>query len=498
MKAIKTILTITIACLLLLSSTVVFAAPPYNSYTYNYWGEPVPAPQAYLPSKIIDGKTLGVGHFNNPSDFFVDDNNNVYILDSGNNRIVITDENWNVKKVISEFRHDGKEDTFANPQGIFVTKDGHIYVADTDNGRLVELDSNGQFVREIGPPQSDIIPADLIYRPTKLVLDSALRIYVLAQNMNQGILELDKDGIFRGFVGASRVSVNPIDYFWKLISTREQRARMELFIPTEYNNIYIDQDGFIYVTTSALSEWDIIGAVNSRSQDDRVAPVRRLNLTGTDVLRRLGFHPPVGDVAIPQLGTIRGPSMLVDVNVDDSGMYSVLDRKRGRIFTYDNDGNLLFIFGSLGNQDGTFKSPVALENLNGEILVLDSKLNNINVFTITEYGALVRDAVHLHYIGKYNESAEKWKQVLKYNSNSDLAYIGLGKALLRQDRFEEAMKNFKLGNKRDYYSKAFQYYRKEVVGEKFGTIMTCIFLLIAAIVVIRRVRGKSVKEEVGV
>ncbi len=56
-------------------------------------------------------------------------------------------------------------------------------------------------------------------------------------------------------------------------------------------------------------------------------------------------------------------SSFIDVVVDDSGRYSALDATRGRIFTYDDDGNLLYIFGGLGNQMGTFTRPVALATM---------------------------------------------------------------------------------------------------------------------------------------
>mgnify|MGYP001241815884 CR=1 FL=1 len=475
-------------CILILVCIYVFvpnkalATPPYQSYLYDFWGNVVYSPHAYLPDYVIDGKDLGVGSLNTPADLFVAEDGKIFIVDSGNNRILVTDVNLEKTDVIETFSNDGTKDGFNNPQGVYVTEEKHIYVADTDNSRIVELSEGGEFIREIGPPEGDIIPTDFVYKPMKLVLDKAKRIYVIAQNVNQGIIELNADGGFQGFMGASRVTPNMLDYIWKRISTKQQRAGMERFIPTEYNNINIDDEGFLYVTTSALSDAQIRDAINSRRQDDQVAPIRRLNLTGTDVLRRRGFYPPVGDIEFPSIGSPKGPSMLVDVAIDyDSNTYSVLDRKRGRVFTYDDDGNLLYVFGGLGEQIGTFKSPSAIDIVGDKILVLDSKLNNITIFSITEYGALIKKALHLHRIGEYDMATEKWQEVLKHNSNCELAYIGLGKTLLRQDRFSDAMENFKQGNKRDYYSKAYQYHKKEVVKENFGWILLTIVLIIVGI-----------------
>lgn len=221
------------------------------------------------------------------------------------------------------------------------------------------------------------------------------------------------DGTFRSYMGASRVALNMVDYFWKMIATREQRERMALFVPTEYNNLCIDEEGFIFVTTSALNEWDIQRTIDSRSEDDRYAPIRRLNLMGNDILRRRGYFPPVGDILIARRGSVRGPSMLVDVAVDDTvRVYSVLDRRRGRIFTYDSEGNLLYVFGAIGERFGNFRNPVALDYLDDKILVLDYETGTVTEFTVTAYGRLIRDAVHLHFIGKYDEAAACWEEVL--------------------------------------------------------------------------------------
>lgn len=492
----KLFLIVVVISILLINIDAVNAAPPYMSYTYNYWGEPVTAPQAFLPTEIIDGEYLGIGALKEPSDIFVSSNNKVYIVDSGNNRIVRLDENLVLEKVIENFTNNNMIDTFKNPQGIFVAENDHLIIADTDNSRLIELDHDGEFVREISALESDLISEGNVFRPTKLVLDKANRIYVLAQNINQGIIELDNDGMFRGFMGANRVTPNMVDFMWKRFSTAEQRGAMALFIPTEYNNITIDTEGFIYVTTNAIAESLVVNAINSRSRDERSALVRRLNPTGFDVLRRYGFYPPVGEISLSYIDDTDGISQIIDVDVGDYGIYSVLDSKRGRIFTYDLDGNLLSVFGGLGNRKGTFRNPAAIAYLNDRIIVMDKGLNRMTVFNSTEYGSLITEAVMLHHLGMYDESAEKWKGVLKFNSNYDLAYVGIGKSLLRKDQYKEAMENFRYGYSFDNYSKAFKLYRKEVIGNNLGLIMTSIFSVVLLINLYIWKRKRTQRKEV--
>ena len=45
----------------------------------------------------------GVGDFKQPNDLYVTRDGIVYILDSGNNRIIVLDDDWNVIRIIDGF-----------------------------------------------------------------------------------------------------------------------------------------------------------------------------------------------------------------------------------------------------------------------------------------------------------------------------------------------------------------------------------------------------------
>ncbi len=89
-----------------------------------------------------------------------------------------------------------------------------------------------------------------------------------------------------------------------------------------------------------------------------------------------------------------------------------------------------------------------------------------------------------------------WKGVLRQNSNFDMAYSGIGNALFLKGEYEAAMGNFKLGNNRPDYSKAYRLYRKESIEKNFGWIMLGIVLLVISIVYITvKTPEKSVAEQ---
>ena len=57
---------------------------------------------------------------------------------------------------------------------------------------------------------------------------------------------------------------------------------------------------------------------------------------------------------------------------------------------------------------------------------------------------------------------------MRLNGNYELAYIGIGRALLREGQYHQAMGYFKLTNDEKNYSKAFQEYRKIWVEDNIG------------------------------
>jgi tetratricopeptide (TPR) repeat protein len=80
--------------------------------------------------------------------------------------------------------------------------------------------------------------------------------------------------------------------------------------------------------------------------------------------------------------------------------------------------------------------------------------------------------------GRYDDSAAKWEQVLKMNGNYDQAYIGIGRAALRQGDYAKAMKYYKLKRYRTGYGKAFQFYRKDWIEINLWKIILVLVIVI--------------------
>lgn len=439
---------------------------PYETYNYDYYGDIKYTPAAYTPSKTRSGADLGCGSLDHPQDLNTDKEGNVYIADTGNNRIVITDADFQLQTVIEEFEHDGKKDTFQSPSGVYKSENHNLYIADTGNCRVVELNEKNELVQIIEDPQADILDKDYVFSPLKVAVDYADRLYVIAQNQFEGIMAFDDKGNFTGFTGTINVTISTAEKIWRKLSTKTQRSKQQLFIPTEFTGIEIDEDGFVYATN-----------VDAKGKQS----VRRLNPSGVDVIQT-GENGVSGDLDWRKKGEYSGASRIVDVVVRGNGIYSIMDSTRGRIFTYDHEGNLLYIFGGIGSQQGTFDIPTAIDTIEDQIIVLDSGKNIIDIYDATTYGKLINEAVAMRYDGDEKKAVECWEKVLKLDSNFELAYVGIGKSYLAAGKNKDAMEYFKLGNNKQYYSIAYKRYRNEILKANLSYSLTAMILLIILIV----------------
>ncbi|MDE6517281.1 MAG: hypothetical protein K2L18_05480, partial [Acetatifactor sp.] len=251
MKKIMKRIGIFLTTAVMLMSFPLTAAASDENYTYNYdWcGDVQNSPDAYTVVGVYTAVDLNLEKgFSNPSGLFAQ-GDILYICDTGNNRIIEIQrtalETYEIVRIIDSFK--GKEEgTFSGPTDIAVSEDGEIYIADKGNQRILKLDNDLNYIMEFTKPDDSALNDMLDFLPNKIVIDTAGRVYCAATGVNKGLIKYEADGEFSGFVGATKVTYNWTDYIWKRLATEEQRAQMESFVPTEYDNIYIDYEGFIY------------------------------------------------------------------------------------------------------------------------------------------------------------------------------------------------------------------------------------------------------------
>ena len=484
------------ACLILAFGCLPLSAiTPYSTYTYSIDGFALQSPDAYVPDRQIDSEYMGVEPaIDDPRDLVVDEYKNVYIADAANNRIVVLDRYYKLKFYIDSFvNQNGVPDSLSSPSGVFVQND-KIYVADTDNNRIVMFEIDGTYYKTIEEPDADVFPAGSVYKPVAIAVDEYGRIYVVSSSTYMGVIAINEDGEFQGFIGAQKVTISALDILWRNFQTAEQRKFSQQYVSTEFNNITIDKDGFIYVTTSSVDPDSQQAAIDSK--DSTYAPVKKLNTAGADIMKRNGFFGPGGEVKVSNLTTaeITGASVIIDAAVGPEETWSIIDEKRSKIFTYDEGGNLLFVFGDIGQQLGNIQSIEAIAYLDSDILILDKAADNITVFRRTEYGDLLIEAVRNTNERNYDKSMEYWLEIRQRNNNFDSAYIGIGKALYREAKYTEAMESYKSAYDTENYSEAFKEIRKNWIAKNILWIPVIAIVVVALLVIFNKYAAKINKK----
>ena len=434
----------------------------YQTYIYDTDGKPLITPAAFEVQKVA------FGNFKEPSDCCVTDDGYLYICDCGNDRIIISDRNLDSFAYLSSFSFENKEQKFTEPKGVWADNDS-LYVADTGNSRIVMFrkeKENYICERIFDRPTVSILEADYQYLPIRLSVDSTGKMYVICKGINQGVMVLDENGEFMNFTGAPDVEPNFGEILWRKIATKEQLASMESYVPTEYNAVTMDKNGFLYVA----------------SQTSDAVPVGKLNSDGDNILARP--YDGYGD-SVYLSGTGYKP-YFTDVALYDSGkigedIYFVLDSSQGKIYTYSEDGTLLYAFGANGTQKGTFYSASAIEFIPqtdqnaAQLIGTDSFKNSVTVLRETDFSRKIRGALSLYNDGDYEKAQLAFEEIKNIDSAYLPADITIAKMLLYKKDYGAALKKLSVIRRYDLYNNAFAKYRDNLIRRFFPYFLGALF-----------------------
>jgi sugar lactone lactonase YvrE len=437
--------TILKAALLLLAAAVISFLPAprafasqATSYTYTMddkgdWGR---TQDAYLPDKTITD--LGL---NAPEDLYIDNDNMMYIADSGNSRIVkYSIDTGSVAGILTY-------EEMKNPRGVFVTKSGDIYAADPSAKMVFCFDKDFNFIKSYARPDAPSY-GDTKYEPLRVSVDNSGNLYIISEGVYNGVIQLAPTGDFLGYFTVNRTKLSMMQLFQSMFFTRAQLANLVARVPTTFSNIFIDDDNIVYTTTMG---------------------------THTDGLKK--HNTAGGNIFVDQDWT---SNEMTDLYVDDQGIIFTSDNS-GYINIYSSAGELIFNFGSLAYDydiSGIFsKLPTIAVDHNGDIWTADGDKGYLQSFKPTDYAQMIYNALGLYEEGRYTESLNKWTEVLRLNQMSLLAHDGVGKALLHAERYQESMEHFVVSGNRQFYSEAFWEVRNTWIQERLPAFIGFIIVL---------------------
>jgi DNA-binding beta-propeller fold protein YncE len=287
----------------------------------------------------------GDGQLNFPESVAIDSSGNVYIADSGNNRIQkFSSDGTFITKWGSLGNGTGQ---FHEPSGIAVDSSGNVYVADFSNDRIQKFSSTGTFITKWGSPGSG---DGQFATPYGVAVDSSGNVYV--SDENHRIQKFTSTGTF----------------ITKWGSVPWGNGDGQFATPI---GIAVDYSGNIYVADME----------NKR--------VQKFTSTGTFITKWGSAIVNVSDINIDgKFGFVIG------IAVDSSGNVYVSDSCgacRGangsgsnHIQEFSSTGTFITKFGSRGSGDGQFNfnvysNTIAVDS-SGNIYVADTGNNRIQKF----------------------------------------------------------------------------------------------------------------------
>ena len=121
--------------------------------------------QKFSPDGIFISKFGGegekLGQYSSPYSMAIDSTDHIYVLDRGNDRIVKVDTEGNVLGALYSFDGpwitnnedipDNKDNNgFASPEAMEIDKEENFYLTDTGNDRVIKFDKNFKFLFQFG------------------------------------------------------------------------------------------------------------------------------------------------------------------------------------------------------------------------------------------------------------------------------------------------------------------------------------------------------------
>lgn len=205
----------------------------FNPAKFNSWKDPVNDPNYSFFFKVIGSLGSGESKFQTPTDIVIDDDNALYVVDSGNSRIQKFDNEGEFEKefgsygscrecflapsriaydptgfgylyvldqtrrgfVLHQIDTSGrflrtldvfhqKEFPISKPTRIYFDSDGFLYVVDQEKGSVYKFNTNGEFIQKIGDPSSTSREAALD-TPQAIVQDSDKRLLIVDSKDNR-------------------------------------------------------------------------------------------------------------------------------------------------------------------------------------------------------------------------------------------------------------------------------------------------------------------------
>lgn len=514
-KLVKRVISI---CLIFILSMMV-GMPAMAAGTDSYTRIDIPgektqlqlAREMYEVECTIDASSLGLDEsLEGITDICCMEDGSILLLCGAESRLIRINSDFSLKDEIIVTDKNGEVVNYTGAKGIYSDSEGTIYLADTNNERILMLDEQGKVTGALEKPKSDLIPEDFMYQPVSITKDKQGYTYILSLGCYYGALLYTPNNEFLGFYGANTVKSNVLDtlsFLWeKLTSNDEKKAASTKKLPFSFVDFDFDPEGYMVTCTDNTGEVEAksngVGQIRKISPNGENILYKKKLTKGSETSSNINF---LEDKVVYQEetgnATVR-PQKLVSISVSNAGYIYALDNTNGTIYIYDDECNLMSAFGGglgVGEQEGTFKTPVSLTLSKEKVLVADYDNRNITVFKMTEYGKYLSDAQSAYLNGDYSDAKEAWHKVLAGDRGNQLALRGLAMVYYNEGNYELALDYAHDAYDYSVYDLAWQAILSNWVGTNFVWILIVVLLVIAIVItfvlITRKKKGKLIRNQ---
>ena len=257
--------------------------------------------------------------------------------------------------------HSGEGVPFALPTEVAAGVNGHLYVVDGGNDRVVVIDSTGAVVTSFGSTGQGDAELD---RPVGVGIDGKGRVHV-ADRGNHRIQVFEKDGTYAYpvplFVGDTRVE--PVD-----VAVNKEGTELFVTSADRHEVIVFDWKG------NLLRRWGGRGEDPGQFFHPATIEIAVERVYVVDVLNaRVQCFYPDGRIVRVFGKRGAGPGTLFrpkGITVDSSGRVFVSDSYFGVIQAFETSGEFLYAIGEAGRPQ-VFEAPVGMTAVEGDIAVVE-------------------------------------------------------------------------------------------------------------------------------
>jgi sugar lactone lactonase YvrE len=330
-----------------------------------------------------DGGPATAAQLNSPWDVAVNNSGDLYIADSGNNRIRKVNSSGVIQTVagngIAGFSGDGGLATsakFNNPRSIACNRNGNLYINDISNNRIRKVDQAGVISTVAGNGTAGFsgdggqATAAQLDFPYGIALDSIGNIYI-ADNGNLRIRKVDLSGIITTVAGTGVYGS----------AGDGGAATAAQFLDPEA--VMVDSKGVIYIADASDHK------------------VRQINKAGIiSLFAGIGTQGYAGDGGSAQLAQLASPTGLAS---DLSGNIYIADWNNNRIRMVNAAGIIFTVAGNGHNGfagDGSLATSAELGlprsvaiDASGNIFIADLNNNRIRKVTADVPATIINPAV---------------------------------------------------------------------------------------------------------